>query len=105
MAIRATISKGPSKFDLMVSLFEGNPTPRHRVTFTVSPQNTIETRFARDLRVSITCIEQEDGSGESWNFKGYVQKDELSPSKIVDGYYSSATRKGYIFLPEPISHI
>jgi hypothetical protein len=80
------IVNGPSKFDLMVSLFEeGNPESPHTVKFVLED--------GREANVAITMIQKEDGSGESWN---YVGRGDLG-GRIwfhMNGYFSSRTRRG-----------
>lgn len=93
------ISSGPSKFDLMVSLFEGNQNPRKTVRFKVDsgqrkprgPRNTDEIIY-NDVDVAITLIAHEDGSGESWLFEGYIHG--ISRGNI-HGYYSTKNRSGW----------
>lgn len=83
------IENGPGKFDLAASLFIGTGR-RHPNVVEFSLQGISEP-FA----VAITGIEQEDGSGESWNFKGIAyQHSKLGDS--VKGYFSSLTRKGIV---------
>ena len=100
MASQFKISGGPSKFDLMVSVFEGNPTPRKEVIFTVLTGVTSgppgrQPAFTKPVEVAITSIEQEDGSGESWIFKGNAPTTTDRIRK-ASGYYSSKTRQGHI---------
>lgn len=82
---------GPSKFDLMVSLFEGNPQHRRTVAFKLEG-------LWQDINVAITGVEQEDGSGESWNFSGWVMGE---PKAHVRGYYASRGRSGYFHFVVP----
>lgn len=102
MTSQTQISGGPSKFDLMVSLFEGNKTPRKTIRFKVDsgrrnpvgPRNSEESAIIHsDMDVGITAVEQEDGSGESWMFQGYVVST-FRPGRI-QGYYSTKTRTGW----------
>ncbi len=81
------ITDGPSKFDLMVSLFEGCPSHRKFVTFELAG-------LAHLIPVAITCVEQKDGSGESWNIKGWARTDTVQAH--VEGYYASRGRKGLL---------
>jgi hypothetical protein len=80
------IVNGPSKFDLMVSLFEGNPESRRTVKFVVED--------GREANVAITMIKQEDGSGESWMYEG---DGNFLGGRIrfrMNGYFSSRARSG-----------
>jgi hypothetical protein len=76
---------GPSKFDLMVSLFEGNPKDRRTVAFKLEG-------LRQEIKVAITGVQQEDGSGESWNIEGWVMGE---PSAHVKVYYCSRGRSGF----------
>ena len=88
------ITAGPSKFDLMLALFDRGGTPR-----------SVEFRLAGPGKhralVVITAVECEDGSGESWNYKGRLLR--IHPSKEGDGsprlqdaegWYHSGRRQG-----------
>ncbi len=81
-----SITNGPDRMLLVISLVEGNPTPRKTVTFeTESPTGHLE--------VAITALEQEDGSGHCWNFKGYGKAGQMRSQ--VHGFYRTNTRKGW----------
>lgn len=77
---------GPSKFDLMLSLFDGNKHPRRTVDFQLEGVNG-------HIRVAITSVEQEDGSGESWNFGGHLWHD-TEKHWHVEGYFGTKGRRG-----------
>ena len=86
---------GPSKFDLMLSLFDGNKEPRRTVEF--------KLEGAREaIVVAITAVQQENGSGESWNFEGQLVNYRCGFN--VRGYYSSNSRKGYITFVVPFHY-
>jgi hypothetical protein len=83
------IESGPGKFGLAASLFTGTGC-RHPNVVEFSLQG-----IKNPLAVAVRGVEQEDGSGESWNFKGttfYV----LGLHIPVEGYYSTRSRKGII---------
>ena len=94
VATRYQIVDGPSKFDMMLSLFTGS-----KVTFRVYKQEQIDEKVwrhnaSRDpiltLEGRLCMLEQEDGSLESWNFVFHA-------GKVIDsakGYYSTKSRKG-----------
>ncbi len=86
------ISGGPSKFDLMVSLFDGDSSNRRSVSFTVEEQT---------CEVTISTLSREDGSGESWNFSGFVRGSIVSPGYGIKGYYSSQRRCGHFEVINP----
>jgi len=92
MAQRLEIVNGPSKFDLMTSLFHGKTEDQHRqVQFEVKDADGRKASKA----VTIGGVEREDGSGESWLIHGYMMVVNV-PWRRITGYYSSRTRKGWI---------
>jgi hypothetical protein len=82
------IIAGPSKFDLMASLFEGK-----RVIFTVmSKGGKLKIKFHGKLyNVGI-----EDGSYDSWLIRFYGSSIAKNEPVTYDGYYCTRTRKGYL---------
>ena len=97
-SIRSDITGGPSKFELMLSLFDRKPNVR-----------TIEFKLGNNDLISafvvINGVSLEDGSGESFCFEGYVQsmkpevpRDTRSSFRKVKGWYTTASRKGWIML-------
>ncbi len=88
-----SIVNGPSKFDFMVSLFEGNHRPRRTVNFRLAG-------FTEEVPVAITAVQQEDGSGESWNWEGNLH---LSTAKSyqVKGYFGTKGRCGHFHFIVP----
>ena len=82
------ISRGPSKFDLAVTLFHGQGTKRHPIAFNVNGREP-------EVLVIINGITREDGSGESWCFQGYSP-----PNKLVKGWFRTDTRRGQIEIEE-----
>jgi predicted ATPase len=82
------IMNGPSKFDLMVSLFTTVPV-RVPVLF--------KTENHGDFSAIITGVRWEDGSGESWIIEGY---SVFAAGARFTGYFSTKDRRGHIkFLP------
>lgn len=78
------IVEGPSKFDLMLALFDGNG---RTVTF--------RTSFDDVLRARIHSVGIEDGSEESWLISGsYPWLD--GATCLFEGYYSTRRRTGYL---------
>ncbi len=78
---RTRITSGPSKFDLMLSLFDRKP-----VKFTVDK---------KEIEVRINRIEAEDSSCESWNLVGYIICQLTSrPEPHFSAYFSTKTRSG-----------
>lgn len=78
------VESGPSKLDLMMSLFMSNMEHPYIVTFTVEMKG--------QYKGVIQSIQREDGSGESFNFTAHF----YGTSGPTSGYYSTKTRKGYI---------
>ena len=87
MTTHHDIHQGPPKFDLMLALFDRNPNTRN-VDFRIGGDRNVTTL------VIITGVELEDGSGESWIFKGYVQNTSMS--KQCRGWYRTDSRRGWI---------
>lgn len=94
------ITSGPSKFELSISLFDRKPQARSVVFHTNCP-------LAAEVQVTITSVQAEDGSGESWNIEGYVSSATLAkgvrqPSYIPENnqrtfiYFRTDRRQGYI---------
>jgi|GEM_PF-1274444 len=90
------IVNGPSKWDLGVSLLEGNPDHRHTVDFRIRTDGGMELTHT----VAITVVGQENGSGESFNWEGYTRMG--GPARRVRGHYSIKTRTGSMSFVEDI---
>lgn len=85
----AKIIDGPSKWNLMLSLFDGDSLHRRPVFFfTDAPA---PNGLAPRVEVYINIIEREDGSGENWNFDGC-----LKDSTRVKGFFSTSRRRGWL---------
>jgi len=82
-----TIVDGPSKFELMLGLFDGNSRNPRSVHFTLLNGSLTNDQ---PLRVVLCGVSREDGSGESWNFTGY------SNGSNVKGYFSTKSRTGHV---------
>ncbi len=84
-----TISNGPSKFDLMLALFDSKQPNLRRVTFHLSNGNKLEA--------SISAVQMEDGSGESWLFTatGRFTTGAIE-FRSCTGYYDTVTRNGRV---------
>ncbi|MGH7175334.1 MAG: hypothetical protein ACREGR_03180 [Minisyncoccia bacterium] len=100
-AVRAKIANGPSKFDLMLALFDRKVVNTRHVEFKMEGEGKIAAH------VVIFEVRVEDGSGESWLFKGRVRGMEpdshvgVPPvSRGVHGWYRTDTRKGWIELDD-----
>ena len=90
-----TIINGPSKMDLITSLvYAMNQEQRLLCTFTTTVPNSGLNIKVKD-KVSIVAMEHEDGSGESWNIRGLLVRNNGS-SRKVKIYYRTDTRKGFM---------
>ena len=73
----------------------------------VTAGNTVEFSLhgvSKPLAIVITSIAQEDGSGESWNFRGITY--QYSKLRFpAEGYFSSLKRTGTISLVLPVDSI
>jgi hypothetical protein len=86
MATQYPIVSGPSKFDIMMALFDWSIKKPRLVKF--------DHQCRREsLTVSITSVMAEDGSGESWIVEGNVSDEKLTHYKA---YYRTDTRRGWI---------
>lgn len=100
------ISDGPSKWDLMLGLFDNTASSPRQVTFRLdaSPREQSElgaswlAELPMTIEVSLNSLQREDGSGESWNFQGHVRHLGVYVGE-ADGYFSTKHRRGAIHLP------
>ena len=81
------IVNGPSKFDLMLSLFEGK-----KVAFELEPcpKGGVVVRW----EFFISSIQREDGSSESWNIKASVAGASWQVTKRM--YFETRRRSGHV---------
>ncbi len=91
-AFREDIVNGPSKFALMLALFDWEP---HRKV-------TITGQAGQKFELWITGISAEDGSGESWNIGGTttVFREGKEESRNFSAYFRTDSRKGWISVRE-----
>jgi len=87
MSSITNLVSGPSKFDLMTALFVWKP-ERHEVIFV--------TRDGTKIRAHIGGCSAEDGSGESWNLRGYGQLSGEGDWFGFEAYFRTSDRKGWI---------
>lgn len=103
------IQSGPSKFDLQKSLFDrtGNGGKPHQVTF-----RTVSGAIFTVIIFSVSV--QEEGSEESWQFKGRTTSLKMKGRKIklradFTGWYSTDDRGGRLdfstFFTIPITQV
>ncbi|MDO8559421.1 MAG: hypothetical protein Q7S23_00075 [bacterium] len=89
------IVDGPSKWDLMLSLFDGDCDHRRPVAFKVRRANGFEYSVA----VTINEVGREDGSGENWNIHGYLNSDPTGMFKAgvpVRCFFTTKRRTGWL---------
>lgn len=77
MATR-TIYAGPSKFDLMLSLFEGK-----QVSFGAGQET---------FTVTVVSIQKDDGGNESWHLAGNIIGQNL---RTFTAYFNTQHRQGH----------
>ena len=82
------VKDGPSKFDLMTSLFAGRDLSDRLVTFDVEGLGKVQAM--------ISSVMREDNSGESWNITAYLEDGLDSGARIAQGYFSTKSRRGTI---------
>ena len=85
------ITDGPSKFDLMCSLFEGKVV---KITCDLTGQTT-KIKFCPKLEVVFAIIGMEDGSRESWIGQVYFS-DQNYDHERRRFYYNTRRRTGHI---------
>lgn len=95
--ISAIIIGGPSKFELMLALFDRKPINTRDVEFKLRGPGRISAL------VVIDSLKSESASGDYWTYSGSVrrmlphQKDGVPPPPLeVVGTYSTDTRTGSI---------
>lgn len=81
------IIDGPSKFDLMISLF-GTQGARPAVEFKVAGG------IVGRVRVEIRGVSREGSTDESWSLTGFMQPDPEMGAIWLTGSYSTSTRGG-----------
>ncbi len=97
MATRSEIVSGPSKFDLMLALFD-NLEQRRPITFTLETKvEGMDTDVTPPIHIYVVGL---GGRGnESWIIKGNCHFS--SGHRHVQAIYSTRTRKGGIELTTP----
>jgi hypothetical protein len=93
-----TITRGPSKFDLMESLF-GSKKGRYPKNVEFQLEGVKEC-----LRFFITGLENNDDfDGEEWFFKGRLslRNEQLTQGFRVTGFFSTKNRGGNLTFTDP----
>ena len=96
MATRKNITYGPSKFDLMLALFDRKSVNTRSIEFRLEGESNYPLSFV------VNGVEVESGSGESWIFKGYLRPEAQFPGSVPPppstafGYYRTDKRTGWI---------
>ncbi len=95
MARRSNIVDGPSKFDLMLALFDVYSNRRRTVEFLLeNPEAKQVDLQCASLNFVINEVGREDGGDENWLFKGYYKVADRNGH--VRGFFSTRTRKGWV---------
>ena len=96
MAYRFNITDGPSKWDLILSIFDGDSSNRRKATFSIEEPEAHE-KYPRlpDLDFVINGATREDGSGENWLIQGYYPGAN-DPTVPMNGFYSTKNRRGWL---------
>jgi len=97
------ITNGPSKFDLMLALFDSTCDHRRPVQFIIrlrmeQPLAGIVLGDPEEHEVHINGVSQESGDGQNWIFHGWERNPEGStkPTFRVEGYFNTARREGWL---------
>jgi hypothetical protein len=88
---------GPSKYDLMVALFNevNDVKRRHKVVFTTTAAEGSPVTFK--LTAVIEGVMREDGTGESWCINGYTVPSHPSVRvQTFTGHFSTQSRQGHL---------
>ncbi|TAK03909.1 hypothetical protein EPO34_01995 [Patescibacteria group bacterium] len=100
-SVTVGIKSGPSKYDLMLALFERSMNNLRPVTFIL--KSTDKSNWwveNKKLTLHITEVGIKDGSGQSWCFRG--QSEDGTYHK---GWFRTDTREGTIGVEPPPPHV
>lgn len=90
---RYEVVAGPSLMDLSIALFD-RENPRRRVMMSVKIP---ELETVDVVPIIVNALEREDGSGDNWNFRGYMPpRRNGDRSTKIKGFFCVKTRKGYL---------
>ncbi len=87
--VTEAIVNGPSKWDLMLAIFDSTSEKPRRVTFVLHDGRRIE--------MNLVAISREDGSGESWCFEGLVRLSDGECERLLKGYFATRDRRGTLW--------
>ena len=97
-AERWDIQRGPSKFDMMVSLFSGAQLDRKTVSLRMRFTTSRPVRNA-NVDIVVEGVKRGDDSGEEWFFNGVVfSADSLQfvAGEEVKGCFNTSDRRGFL---------
>ncbi|MFA6432712.1 MAG: hypothetical protein WCV82_02745 [Candidatus Paceibacterota bacterium] len=98
------IVNGPSKHDLDIAFINRINGKRLPVEFWVEGLYSTNPNERTNVCAVINSLSWEDGSGESWNFEGYVtchDKEVMYPGKIKGQYWTSS-REGIMTISQEV---
>ena len=97
MASNVGIKNGPSKYDLMLALFDRSMSNPRLVTFILKSTDK-SNWWAENMKLSlhITDVGIEDGSGESWCFRG-----QSEDGRRHMGWFRTDSREGTVDVEPP----
>lgn len=92
------ITDGPSRWDFMLAIFDGDYLHRREVSFSIEdPKRKPENQHISSSLFIIDEVGRQGESDEKWLFNGlgyYPGTD--SDRRIVHGFFSTHTRKGWV---------
>lgn len=96
MANRYTVDegKGPGKWDWIMAFANSTHKNSVSVEFHVKPPVPADTIPV--IEVLLSDLSHEDGSGNSWCFKGYGHWLTEAKLRRVQGWYRTDSRRGWI---------
>ncbi|MCX6720423.1 MAG: hypothetical protein NTW11_01305 [Candidatus Staskawiczbacteria bacterium] len=101
---RFTITNGPSKWEFILAIFDGDSRARRAVTFVLNdPRRELSEDYGEVvlddanppyLTFVINGAERVDGSDDNWHFKGFYP--HATGHIFARGTFSTKDRKGWV---------
>lgn len=92
MATRFNITDGPSKWDLMLALFDGDGPHRRPCKFSFRES---ENRQEITSLLQIEDVRRDGGDGELWIMTGFTVDPDV-PNQSFYANFSTRDRKGWV---------